>query len=90
MNDLIFSNGNKYLFEHTYSELKAKAEESLGVLNRAPRQNGLQSGFFSLLDGVAAEASAGNNIISEYPGFYRAMMDDEKLFDTFIEEINKK
>lgn len=90
MNDLIFSNGNKYLFEHTHSELKAKAEESLGVVNRTPRQNGIQSGFFSLLDGVAAEASAGNNIIGEYPGFYRAMMDDEKLFDTFIEEVNKK
>lgn len=89
MNDLIFSNGSEYLMEHTYSELKEKAEKSLGVINRVFRQNGTKSGFFSLLDCVASEASAGKNIISEYPGFYRAMMDDEDLFDTFIEELKK-
>jgi hypothetical protein len=63
--------------------------ELSGVVNRSPRENGVQSGFFSLVGGVAVEASAGKNIISEYPSFYRAMMDDERLFDTFIEEMNK-
>ena len=89
MNDLIFSNGSEFLTEFTHSELKAKAEGSLGVLNRPSRQNGVQSGFFSLLDGIVAEASAGNNIIGEYPGFFQAMLDDKSLFDTFVEEMNK-
>ncbi|MEM9773019.1 MAG: hypothetical protein AAF902_00455 [Chloroflexota bacterium] len=89
MNDLIFSNDNKYLAEHTYTELKEKASGIFGVQNRDHRGTGLESGFFSLLDGVAAEAAAGNDIIGEYPGFYQAMMEDEKLFEVFIKAIKQ-
>ena len=88
MNEIVISNDSGYILQHTHSELKAKTEEKFGVINRSNRDNGIQSGFFSLLDLVVKEASAGNNIIGEFPGFFRAMMDDEKLFDTFIEKLN--
>ena len=88
MNDLILSSDSEYLTKHTHSELKAKADEKLGVLNRGHRPNGLKSGFFSLLDLVVNEATAGNNILGEYPGFFRAMMDDKELYDRFMKEMH--
>lgn len=88
MNDLVLSNDSNYLTQHSHSELKAKADEKLGILNRGQRSNGLRSGFFSLLDLVVKEASDGNNILGEYPGFFRAMMDDKELYDHFIREMN--
>ena len=88
MNDLVLSTDNQYIFNQSHSELKAKADASLCVINRSPRDNGVQSGFFSLLDLVVKEASAGHNIVSEFPGFFRAMMDDEQLFNTFKEKLN--
>lgn len=88
MNDLVLSTNSKYIFDQSHSELKAKADASLGIVNRSTRENGIQSGFFSLLDLVVKEASAGHNIVSEFPGFFRAMMDDEQLFNTFKEKLN--
>ena len=88
MNEVVVSNDSGYILQHTHSELKAKTDLKFGVINRVQRDTGLQSGFYSLLDLVVNEASAGNNIIGEFPGFFKAMMDDEKLFDTFIKELN--
>ena len=87
MKDFIFSQDSSYIFNHTHSELKAIADASLAVTNRGQRDNGVQSGFFSLLDLVANEVSEGNNILGEFPGFFRAMMDDEALFDTFKNKL---
>lgn len=89
MDKLIFSNGASYLAEHTYTELKEKAAEKFGVKNSDYRGVGLESGFFNLLDGVAADAAAGNNIIGEYPGFFQAMMENEKLFKVFIKTMKQ-
>ena len=88
MNELVISNDSGYILRHSHSELKAKTDAKFGVVNRSQRDTGIQSGFFSLLDLVVKEASAGNNIIGEFPGFFKAMMDDEQLFDTFIEKLN--
>lgn len=88
MKEFIISHDSSYIFDHTHSELKAIADASLAIANRGQRDNGVQSGFFSLLDLVANEASEGNNILSEFPGFFRAMMDDETLFDTFKNKLN--
>ncbi len=88
MNNLVLSVDSEYLINQSHSELKAKADEKLGILNQSQRPNGLRSGFFSLLDIVVKEASAGNNILGEYPGFFRAMMDDKELYDHFVKEMS--
>lgn len=48
---------------------------------------GLHRSFVALLDAVVEDAHDGVNIVTEYPGFYRAMLDNQSLFGLFLKRI---
>ena len=48
---------------------------------------GLHRSFVALLDTVVEDVNDGVNIVTEYPGFYRAMLDNQTLFGLFLKRI---
>ncbi|MEM7799576.1 MAG: hypothetical protein AAF633_10330 [Chloroflexota bacterium] len=51
---------------------------------------GIHRSFEDMVDSIVGDAYAGVDIVNEYPGFYRLMLDNKPLYKMFLERLSKR